>query len=249
MLEFVKYKSKELEEFIFTIEDLFTYFNNWDTTINKSNFFNYFSASHRKNYYLLQIDLIGFKKILDNAINKVDFKALKNEDILLFTEGRKFLRLLIDNVSLFEYLTFLIIQSDSNFKNKLDDKIEKEYKLNNLSVNENSSVKKLIKLARNKTNESSIIRRVLKDEKIITKEETEFLNVIWDIRNSIHKSYVPIKDIDFKFKIPVINKEIHLLFSKSENAKLKSLDMLHINVYLTFITLKIVNKFSNIEIE
>lgn len=220
MKDFLINKSDELNNNINIIEYFFTdIFINWEKELPNSKFIEYSLESIRRNYYLFQTELIGLKLIIDNAILRNNFTPLKNKDLVLFNEGRKLIHLLIDNVSLFEYITFIIKKNNTEFEKKLKEK---------------------------KKDSAYYVREVLFDFKVIKDNYKDILKLIWDIRDSIHKGYIPLTDIKEDITIPQTTRKLKINLKKDENAGLSTSTMLHLNLFLSHTTLQVANYYSDI---
>jgi len=191
-------------------------------------------------------------RIFINSIR--DFKDLPEEQFHYYV-GKIAIQHLLELINKYEQINDKAIRQYNEFENMIFKRIEKKIdQFNKNWINDNKGKTKRIEKEildnfKLKAREQSFIRDTLLSNNIIDKTDHEILCFAWDIRNSMHKDFNSIKDIDFNYTDFKTGINYHFKYSKGTVLYHPGdlLGFFSISFQIQFIMLKILKHFKRQE--
>lgn len=184
-------------------------------------------------------------------LKSIDDYIILSPDQFHFYVGKIAIQHLLEIINKFEQTINNAIATRNDFKELINKRIQKRVETFNANWNDNknkrnkNTKKEILKSFELKIREQSFIRDTLYSNKIINKVDYSILCFAWDIRNSMHKNFVAVKNINFKYTD--FTTGVNYTFNYPEGTELYHpgdlLGFLSISFQIHFIMLKILSNF------
>jgi len=184
-----------------------------------------------------------------DSVNK--YKNLPSEQFSYYA-GKIAIQHLIETINVFEQIINKFIKDNPRIRKIIEDKISKKLEIINTNWDSACSgkskdlKKSIISQHKNKIHEIAFIRNTLFSCGVIDKLDLDIWLFAWDIRNSMHRNFTSLKNVDFKHPDIRTGVIYHFQYVKGQELHHPGdfIAFYTITEQLSFILLKILQRFS-----